>query len=75
MLDSLGIDGHRGFYACRHTFQTIGDESGDFLAVRAIMGHASKDIADEYRERTSDERLQRVSAFVREWLFGKKAKK
>jgi integrase len=40
LLDSLGINGHRNFYCLRHTFHTIGDESGDFLAVRRIMGHA-----------------------------------
>jgi integrase len=69
LLDALGINGHRNFYALRHTFQTIGDESGDFLAVRSIMGHADGDIAAHYRERISDERLRRVAGHVREWLF------
>jgi integrase len=72
LLKKLGINGHRGFYALRHTFQTVGDESGDFLAVRRIMGHSSGDIADHYRERISDERLRAVTDHVRAWLFGKK---
>ena len=71
LLDSLGINGHRGFYSLRHTFQTVGDESGDFLAVRSIMGHAGgNDVADHYRERVSDGRLGKVVNHVRGWLFG-----
>ncbi|HVK09173.1 MAG TPA: hypothetical protein VM597_10390, partial [Gemmataceae bacterium] len=66
----VGVPGGRGFYALRHVFQTIGDESGDFLAVRKIMGHASNDIADVYRERVSDVRLRRVTDHVRGWLLG-----
>jgi integrase len=69
LLDSLGINGSRNFYALRHTFQTIGDESGDFIAVRKIMGHAGAgDVADLYRERISDERLMKVTEHVRQWL-------
>jgi len=71
LLDSLGIKGNRNFYALRHTFQTVADESGDFLAVRAIMGHTGgNDIADNYREKISDERLKKVADFVHTWLFG-----
>jgi integrase len=69
LLDALGINGHRNFYALRHTFQTIGDECGDFLAVRHIMGHADSDISAHYRERVSDERLRKVAEYVRAWLF------
>lgn len=61
----------RGFYGLRHSFQTVGDESGDFLAVRSIMGHAGgADIADHYRERLSDKRLLSVTEHVRQWVFG-----
>jgi integrase len=68
LRDKLGLG--RSFYALRHTFQTIGDESGDFVAVRCIMGHAGGgDIADAYRERISDERLRKVTDHVRKWLF------
>jgi integrase len=70
LLKALDINSHRNLYALRHTFQTIGDESGDFIAVRSIMGHASNDIADHYRERISDERLRKVTEHVRQWLIG-----
>jgi integrase len=61
-----------GFYALRHTFETIGGESRDQIAVDAIMGHAplSDDMSAVYRERISDERLQAVTDRIRKWLFG-----
>src|SRR5262249_51422080 len=48
VMKALKINGHRNFYTLRHTFQTVADESGDFIAVRKIMGHATSDIADAY---------------------------
>jgi integrase len=60
-LDALGINGHRSFYALRHTFETIGGEFKDQVAVHYIMGHARDDMASVYRERISDERLKAVS--------------
>jgi integrase len=69
LLKALQLKGHRNFYCLRHCFQTIADECGDFIAVRRIMGHASSDIADTYRERISDARLKRVADHVRSWLF------
>ena len=69
LLQRLGIQGHRNFYALRHTLQTIGDEARDFLAVRHIMGHVGADIADAYREKISDDRLCAVTEYVRGWLF------
>jgi integrase len=69
LADGVGINSGRGFYCLRHTFQTIGDECGDFLAVRKIMGHATNDIADVYRERVSDERLMKVTEHIRAWVF------
>lgn len=60
-----------GFYWLRHTFQTIGDETKDFVAVSAIMGHAASSISDHYRERVSDQRLLAVSDHIRDWLFGR----
>ncbi|HMF17418.1 MAG TPA: site-specific integrase [Gemmataceae bacterium] len=69
LLDKLETNGGRTFYHLRHTLQTIGDECGDFLAVRHIMGHASNDIADTYRERMSDARLIKVADHVRAWVF------
>jgi integrase len=70
LLDSLGINGHRNFYALRHTFETIGGESRDQVAVDHIMGHVRDDMAGVYRERISDGRLKAVSDHVRGWLFG-----
>jgi integrase len=69
LLKRLGINGQRNFYALRHTFETIGGESRDQVAVDAIMGHAREDTASVYRERISDERLQAVTDHVRQWLF------
>jgi integrase len=71
LLDRLKVAGHRNFYALRHTLQTIGDEARDFLAVRHIMGHVGADIADEYREKLTDDRLRAVAEHVRGWLFAK----
>jgi integrase len=80
ILKAKGINGRRclGFYSLRHTFQTIGDESKDFLAVKAIMGHKEGSISDDYREGISDERLRAVVQVVHDWLYpvkkGRKAK-
>jgi integrase len=71
LLDRLGIKGNRNFYTIRHTFETIGGESLDQVAVNAIMGHDDGSMASNYRERVTDERLLRVAEYVREWLFGK----
>ena len=70
------LDLHRpglGFYALRHTFETVGGESRDQVAVDAIMGHAprSDDMSATYRERISDERLRAVADHVHGWLFSK----
>jgi integrase len=69
LLNSLGIKGRRNFYALRHTFETIGGEAKDQVAVDHIMGHARDDMASHYRERISDERLKTVSDHVRKWLY------
>jgi len=58
------------FYALRHTFETIGGEARDQVAVDHIMGHARDNMASVYRERIWDERLRAVTNFVRQWLFG-----
>ena len=38
-LKKVGIQDGRGYYALRRTFQTQAEESGDLVAVQAIMGH------------------------------------
>jgi integrase len=76
LLDELKL--HRpglGFYALRHTFETIAGESRDQVAVNHIMGHADQSMAGVYRERIGDDRLRDVSDFVRSWLFVKKSAK
>jgi len=73
LIKKLGV--HRtglGFYALRHTFETIGGEARDQVAVDHIMGRARDDMASVYRERISDERLKAVTDFVRQWLFAEK---
>lgn len=72
LLTELGLKRPRlNFYAMRHTFETIGGETRDQVAVDYIMGHAphSGDMASKYRERISDERLKAVTDFVHQWLF------
>jgi integrase len=71
LLKELGI--HRkglNFYALRHTFETIGGESRDQVAVDHIMGHVRDDMASVYRERIGDDRLQAVANQVKIWLMG-----
>ncbi len=63
--------GGPNFYGLRRTFETIGGESLDQPAVDKIMGHTprSDDMAAVYRQRIKDERLVRVTDYVRAWLF------
>ena len=69
LLDKLGIGGHRNFYAIRHTFKTIADQSKDKVAVDAIMGHDDGSMGNVYLEEIWDDRLLAVTNFVRTWLF------
>jgi len=77
LLNTLGIK-RRGvnFYALRHTFRTVADETQDQPAVDFLMGHApqSDDMAAVYRESISDGRLKAVTEHVRKWLFSGKSK-
>ena len=60
------------FYALRHTFETIGGETRDQVAVDTIMGHVGNDMASLYRERISDDRLIALTEFVRQWFLNGK---
>jgi integrase len=64
------------FYALRHTFETVGGDSRDQVAVDAIMGHVRDDMASLYREKIEDDRLEAVTRHVYKWLLpvAKKAK-
>lgn len=73
---AVGIRGRgKSFYTLRHTFQTIADETRDFVAVSSIMGHAANSISDHYRERIGDDRLKAVVEHVRKWLLKGKPKR
>jgi len=77
LLRKLKINGRRGlgFYSLRHTFATIGLETGDRDAVKSLMGHAEGDVLSLYDESgPSDARLLAVTKHVRKWLFGKAKK-
>jgi integrase len=72
LMRSAGIDRPGvGFYGLRRTFETIGGDTADQVAVDYIMGHApaNDDMAAVYRQRINDERLQAVATHVRSWLF------
>jgi integrase len=69
LMNALGLNGHRNYYALRHTFETIGGEAKDQVAVDAVMGHVRDDMASQYRERISDARLKAVSDHVRNWVW------
>ncbi|MBP3959876.1 tyrosine-type recombinase/integrase [Gemmata sp. G18] len=70
LLSTLGIrrDGVN-FYALRHTFETIGGDSKDQVAVNLMMGHVDSSMAGVYRERIDDTRLRAVADHVRAWLW------
>ena len=70
LIVSLGIQREGvGFYALRHTFETVGGGSKDQVAVDAIMGHTDPSMAGHYRERIEDDRLRAVVDRVRAWLW------
>ncbi|MEZ6093176.1 MAG: hypothetical protein R3C03_02910 [Pirellulaceae bacterium] len=53
----------------RHTLLTVGEETKDFEAVRAIMGHIDASISGQYREGVSSNRLESVCDVVRQWFI------
>lgn len=57
------------FYGLRHMFFTIGSQTGDAEAVRFMMGHAPKGMADHYTlsPAWSLPRLTKIISHVRKW--------
>jgi integrase len=75
LLKKLNLHGTGlGFYAIRHTFETIGSDAKDQIALNHIMGHADATMSATYRERISNRRLFEVAQFVRNWLFRRKSR-
>lgn len=75
LLDLLKL--HRpglGFYALRHTFETVASGSLDQVAVNFIMGHVDVSMAGTYRERIDNKRLKTVVNHVHNWLYPRKRK-
>lgn len=56
-----------GFYALRHTFETIAGGCGDQTAVPSIMGHVDNSMSALYRETIDDERLLKAVNHVHAW--------
>ncbi len=71
VASSLGIT--RTFYDLRRTFQTVGDNSLDPVAVKSIMGHIDGSMSGVYRQAVPDIRLQAVADVVHRWLYPKDA--
>lgn len=71
VAEKAKVENH-SFYDLRRTFQTVGEETGDLVAVSHIMGHAPRagDMASIYRQRVSDERLRAVVDRIHKWLYG-----
>lgn len=72
LLRKLGLKREGlNFYALRHTFQTVAEDSGEAVATSFIMGHCDDpaDMSAVYREQVSDERLRRATDHVRAWLM------
>jgi len=62
-----------GFYGLRRSFETIGGETGNQVAVDHIMGHspAASDMGAVSRQHVAESALRQVTDHVHDWLFGK----
>jgi len=71
VTEAAKIEGKRGFYCLRRTFQTQAEAARDLAAVQSVMGHiaSERDMSARYRQGISDDRLQAVVNAVREWLL------
>lgn len=57
-------------YDLRRTFRTIASEVCDLEAIDYCMGHTGKGEGATYLQGVSDDRVSRVCAHVRQWLYG-----
>ena len=66
-----------GFYGLRRSFETIGAETGNQVAVDHIMGHVphASDMGAVYRQHVAETALRQVTDHVRQWLFGRSQSK
>jgi integrase len=70
LVDKLGF--YRlgvNFAMLRHVHQTIGELSGDSVAVKHTMGHSEQGMSETYRERFPDDRRLKVTNTIRAWLY------
>jgi integrase len=65
----LSILSPGGPYVLRHVARTVADEVNDLPAIDLIMGHGDASMADRYREKISDARIELVTDHIRAWLF------
>ena len=74
IMDRKGIEIRGlGFYGLRRSFETIGAETGNQVAVDHIMGHVphTSDMGAVYRQHVAESALRQVTDHVRQWLFGR----
>ena len=58
------------FYSLRHCFQSKSEDfTQDYPAVSRILGRSKREVADHYRDKISDERLEAVTESMRCWFF------
>ena len=58
------------FYSLRHCFQSKSEDfTQDYPAVSRILGRSKREVADHYRDKISDERLEAVTESMRRWFF------
>ena len=56
------------FSSLRYTFETVAGDTGDQVAVNAIMGHVDPHISANYRHGVAMDRLQAAIDAVKAWL-------
>ncbi len=63
-----------GFYALRHTFETVAGNTKDQVAVNYVMGHCDQSMSAVYREGIDPKRIEAVCKHVRKWFLAGKTK-